>query len=73
MVPVSQRQVTSRSHRDYQSQPPAQIRTHQLRSAASSDIFETMSVLLETSAGDITVDLFVEEAPKCCEKYVRSS
>lgn len=29
-----------------------------------------MSVLLETSLGDITIDLFVEEAPKACEKYV---
>jgi len=28
----------------------------------------TMSVLLETSAGDITIDLLVKEAPKCCEK-----
>jgi cyclophilin family peptidyl-prolyl cis-trans isomerase len=25
-------------------------------------------VLLETSAGDITIDLLVKEAPKCCEK-----
>ena len=31
-------------------------------------IYAIMSVLLETSAGDITIDLFVEEAPKCCEK-----
>jgi len=29
-----------------------------------------MSVLLETSKGDIVIDLFVDEAPKCCEKYV---
>jgi hypothetical protein len=28
----------------------------------------TMSVLLETSLGDITIDLLVDEAPKCCEK-----
>ena len=28
----------------------------------------TMSVLLETSAGDITIDLYVDEAPKACEK-----
>lgn len=28
----------------------------------------TMSVLLETSAGDITIDLLVKETPKCCEK-----
>lgn len=27
-----------------------------------------MSVLLETSAGDITIDLYVDEAPKACEK-----
>jgi hypothetical protein len=27
-----------------------------------------MSVLLETSAGDITIDLLVKDAPKCCEK-----
>jgi len=29
-----------------------------------------MSVLLETSVGDITIDLLVKEAPKACEKYV---
>jgi len=29
---------------------------------------EKMSVLLETSAGDITIDLYVDEAPKACEK-----
>lgn len=29
-----------------------------------------MSVLLETSAGDIVVDLLVDQAPKECEKYV---
>jgi hypothetical protein len=28
----------------------------------------TMSVLLETSLGDITIDLLVDDAPKCCEK-----
>lgn len=27
-----------------------------------------MSVLLETSAGDITIDLLVDDAPTCCEK-----
>jgi hypothetical protein len=27
-----------------------------------------MSVLLETSVGDIVVDLLVDQAPKCCEK-----
>ncbi|KAJ8612423.1 hypothetical protein MRB53_037464 [Persea americana] len=30
-----------------------------------------MSVLLETSAGDITVDLFVKEAPKTCENFLK--
>jgi len=29
-----------------------------------------MSVLLETSAGDIVIDLLVDYAPKECEKYV---
>lgn len=29
-----------------------------------------MSVLLETSLGEIVVDLLVENAPKLCEKYV---
>ena len=29
-----------------------------------------MSVLLETSLGDIVIDLLVDVAPKCCEKYV---
>ena len=29
-----------------------------------------MSVLLETSVGDIVVDLLVDHAPKLCEKYV---
>ena len=27
-----------------------------------------MSVLLETSVGDITIDLLVHDAPKACEK-----
>lgn len=31
-----------------------------------------MSVLLETSAGDIVIDLLVEHAPKLCEKYAFS-
>ncbi|EMC98936.1 hypothetical protein BAUCODRAFT_65867 [Baudoinia panamericana UAMH 10762] len=30
-----------------------------------------MSVLLETSAGDITIDLFVHDAPKCCENFLK--
>ena len=30
-----------------------------------------MSVLLETSAGDITIDLFVKDAPKCCENFLK--
>ncbi|KAK3723280.1 Peptidyl-prolyl cis-trans isomerase-like 4 [Vermiconidia calcicola] len=30
-----------------------------------------MSVLLETSAGDITIDLFVDEAPRCCENFLK--
>jgi hypothetical protein len=29
-----------------------------------------MSVLLETSVGDIVIDLLTDYAPKCCEKYV---
>ncbi|ORY15694.1 cyclophilin-like domain-containing protein [Clohesyomyces aquaticus] len=30
-----------------------------------------MSVLLETSVGDVTIDLLVEEAPKCCENFLK--
>jgi hypothetical protein len=30
----------------------------------------TMSVLLETSRGDLVIDLLVEVAPKSCEKWV---
>jgi hypothetical protein len=30
----------------------------------------TMSVLLETSRGDLVIDLLVEVAPKTCEKWV---
>ncbi|KAG9807626.1 hypothetical protein KCU77_g21296, partial [Aureobasidium melanogenum] len=30
-----------------------------------------MSVLLETSAGDITIDLYVDEAPKTCENFLK--
>lgn len=29
---------------------------------------QAMSVLLETSLGDITIDLLVDDAPRCCEK-----
>jgi peptidyl-prolyl cis-trans isomerase-like 4 len=32
------------------------------------DTTQTMSVLLETSLGDIIIDLLVDDAPKCCEK-----
>ena len=32
------------------------------------NIAQTMSVLLETSLGDITIDLLVDDAPRCCEK-----
>lgn len=32
------------------------------------NIPQAMSVLLETSLGDITIDLLVDDAPKCCEK-----
>lgn len=28
----------------------------------------SMSVLLETSVGDIVIDLLADYAPKCCEK-----
>lgn len=31
-----------------------------------------MSVLLETSSGDIVIDLLVDYAPKLCEKYAAS-
>ncbi|KAF2765221.1 cyclophilin-like protein [Teratosphaeria nubilosa] len=30
-----------------------------------------MSVLLETSAGDIIIDLFINDAPKCCENFLK--
>ncbi|KAH7394548.1 cyclophilin-like domain-containing protein [Pyrenochaeta sp. MPI-SDFR-AT-0127] len=30
-----------------------------------------MSVLLETSLGDITIDLLVDDAPKCCENFLK--
>ena len=32
-----------------------------------------MSVLLETSAGDVVIDLFCEEAPKACENFIKLS
>lgn len=31
-----------------------------------------MSVLLETSAGDVVIDLLIDHAPKLCEKYVNN-
>lgn len=31
-------------------------------------MIDKMSVLLETSAGDIVIDLLVDYAPKLCEK-----
>lgn len=37
-------------------------------SAAHRAASAAMSVLLETSLGDITIDLLVDDAPKCCEK-----
>lgn len=32
-----------------------------------------MSALLETSLGDIVIDLLVDDSPRACEKYVFSS
>jgi hypothetical protein len=31
-----------------------------------------MSALLETSLGDIVIDLLVDDSPRACEKYVSS-
>lgn len=33
----------------------------------------TMSALLETSLGDIVIDLLVDDSPRACEKYVAES
>lgn len=42
---------------------------HNLSLSLSLSLFlSDMSVLLETSLGDIVVDLFVDAAPKLCEK-----
>ncbi|KAL3883550.1 hypothetical protein ACJMK2_029803 [Sinanodonta woodiana] len=30
-----------------------------------------MAVLLETSVGDITIDLYTEERPKCCQNFLK--
>jgi peptidyl-prolyl cis-trans isomerase-like 4 len=30
-----------------------------------------MSVLLETSQGDLVVDLFLEDCPKACENFLK--
>ncbi|KAF2718331.1 cyclophilin-like protein [Polychaeton citri CBS 116435] len=30
-----------------------------------------MSVLIETSKGDLTIDLFVDDAPKCCQNFLK--
>ena len=30
-----------------------------------------MSVLLETSLGDVVIDLYCEEAPKACENFLK--
>jgi hypothetical protein len=35
---------------------------------ASTTLPVTMSVLVETTAGDIVIDLLVDNAPKLCEK-----
>jgi hypothetical protein len=31
------------------------------------DATQIMSVLLETSLGDIAIDLLVDDAPECCD------
>lgn len=36
-------------------------------------LHSAMSVLLETSLGEVVVDLLVGSAPKCCEKSVSPS
>lgn len=38
------------------------------RDRRPTSVTAAMSVLLETSLGDITIDLLVDDAPKCCEK-----
>jgi|TARA_R110002003_G_scaffold54_27_gene4887 hypothetical protein len=55
---ASRYDVPARSAVDVLRQTPGTTYNHQ----------KTMSVLLETSLGDITIDLLVDEAPQCCEK-----
>ena len=43
------------------------------RKELEASLRRSMSVLLETSLGDIVIDLLVESAPKCCEKYIELS
>ena len=36
-----------------------------------SSLATTMSVLIETTLGDIVVDLFVRERPNCCRNFLK--
>ena len=38
---------------------------------AEKKAFVGMSVWLETSAGDLVIDLFVEECPLACENFLK--
>ena len=63
--------VTKPSPRTSAATAVAQRQEHSL-SATTRVLYApipwAMSVLLETSLGDITIDLLVDDAPKCCEK-----
>ena len=66
----SRRYVMMTKRESYAIDCDAALARSQLRQAP---VFRTtfpqvMSVLLETSLGDITIDLLVDDAPKCCEK-----
>ncbi|KAJ8603686.1 hypothetical protein MRB53_042067 [Persea americana] len=60
----------SRRRREFAIQSRGTITATQLAELQIILRAALMSVILETSVGDIVVDLLVKEAPRSCEKYV---
>jgi hypothetical protein len=43
----------------------------QFKQAFYSKTDQIMSVILETSKGDIVIDLYVKDCPKACENFIK--
>lgn len=62
--------LSSNCHRQTASQSSHTPRASQ-KVRPTSSVHARMSVLLETSAGDLVVDLLIDEAPKTCLNFIK--